>query len=260
MSYKVPRFILKAANAAVSAAILFALLVSGTYAAFALWDNGQIYTEAENVREDMIRIKPEIDESEPSGGADFDEIRSINPDIRAWLTIDNTKIDYPVLQGENNLSYINTDVYGNFALAGSIYLDSRNDGAFGDRYSLLYGHHMADGNMFGDLDKFKDREFFEENGTGLLILPDGVYRLNVFACLVVNASDNYIFEPAAWRDDITELLDYAAENALYIRADAVRSLGQSENGKIIALSTCSSEFTDARTIVLAEMSAYLSEE
>lgn len=250
-------FILKAVNAALSAAVVLALLMTGTYAVYALWDNNQVYSEAKNVQEDMIKIKPEIEESSEDNGESFAGLLAINPDVCAWLTIDNTNIDYPVLQGENNLSYINTDVYGNFALAGSIYLDSRNDGSYKDRYSLLYGHHMADGNMFGDLDKFKEEKFFEENKTGTLILPDRAYKLEIIACLIVGASDEYIFNPARWQADIEDLLDYTENTALYLDEKTLDEVRQKENSQIIALSTCSSEFTDARTIVLAAMNPYL---
>ena len=49
------------------------------------------------------------------------ELQKINPDVCAWLTVDGTKIDYPVVQGETNLEYINQDIYGEFALSGSIF-------------------------------------------------------------------------------------------------------------------------------------------
>ena len=68
--------------------------------------------------------------------ASFEELLAINPDVCAWVSLDNTKVDYPVLQGANNMIYLNQDVYGDFALAGSIFLDSRNDRTFSDRYSL----------------------------------------------------------------------------------------------------------------------------
>ena len=148
---------------------------------------------------------------------------------------------------------INPDVYGNFALAGSIYLDSRNTPDFSDPYSLLYGHHMEGGGMFGDLDLFKDKAFFEENRTGTLLVPGKGYDLEIFACLLVSASEDNIFEPDRWRTDIDGLLDYAEETAMYVRQETVEELRNSQAPLVLALSTCSSEFTDARTIVLAAM-------
>ncbi|MBR1845920.1 MAG: class B sortase, partial [Oscillospiraceae bacterium] len=63
------------------------------------------------------------------------------------------------MQGETNGKYLNTDPYGEYSLSGSIFLDSRNAGDFSDSYSLVYGHHMADGMMFGALDAFFDEGY-----------------------------------------------------------------------------------------------------
>ena len=247
------RWILRAANSLINFIVILSLCVSGIYAGYALWDNNQVYAAAQNVQDTMIKMKPKVVESEEEG-ASFEELLAINEDVCAWVTLDNTNIDFPVLQGETNLTYINKDVYGNFALAGSIYLDSRNDHDFQDIVSLLYGHHMDDGEMFGDLDKFKDETFFKENKTGQLILPDRLYDLEIFACMLVGASDDIIFEPQDYKDNIKHLIDYTEKNAMYYDADKLAEL-RATNGEqqILLFSTCSTEFTDARTIVLTIM-------
>ena len=244
------RIFLRTANFLLSFFVVLCLLLSGAYAAYALWDNNQIYSAAENVREDMLKLKPQAEEGEQSPG--FQELQAINPDVCAWVSLDNTQIDHPVLQGQDNLSYINTDVYGNFSLSGSIFLDSRNSRDFGDAYSLLYGHHMENSGMFGDLALYKEGDFFDENSSGELILPQGSYSLEIFACLLVDASDDNIFEPERWRSDASPLADYAAENSLHFRREVLDRAA--ETGlKVLALSTCSTEFSDARTVVLACM-------
>lgn len=248
---------LRAANALVSFVVALCLCTAGLYSAYALWDNSRVYSAAEDVQADMIKLKPEVIEA---GGASFEELLAVNPDVCAWITIDNTNIDFPVLQGKTNLTYINTDVYGKFAMAGSIFLDSRNDRGFGDIYSLLYGHHMANGNMFGDLDKFEEEVFFRENKTGTLILPDRTCDLEIYACLLVTASEDSIFDPQQYQDDINSLLDFVEQEALYCDADTVAELRQTNGDRqILALSTCSSEFTDARTIILTVMKPHVSE-
>lgn len=249
------RFLLKACNSIVNIIVILALLISGAYAAYALWDNNQVLTAAEDVQADMIKLKPQVNTSGEmvDTGPTFDELLAINPDVCGWVTMDNTAIDHPILHGDNNLEYINKDVYGNFALAGSIYLDSRNDKSFQDSYNLLYGHHMADSRMFGDLDLYKDEAFFRENRTGTLLTPGNIYDLEVISCMLVGASDEFIFEPTDTRNDIKALLDYAQKNALYLNEDVLSRARQTENLQILALTTCSSEFTDARTIVLTVM-------
>ncbi len=257
------KLFLKGANALVSFVVAVFLIVAGTYSVYALWDNEQIYAAADNVQADMIKLKPKVTvaaEGEEEEGATFDELLAINKDIRAWVTVDNTNVDFPVVQGEDNLSYINTDIYGNFALAGSIFLDSRNAPDFSDAYSLLYGHHMANSGMFGDLDLFKDERFFHDNRTGMLILPDRAYNLEIYACLLVKASEDNIFEPEAVSGDMNKLYDFCTENAMYVHAETIEAARNDPSAKTLALSTCSSEFTDARTIVLAVMQPYHADE
>ena len=244
------RYILKVLNSLVSIAVLLCLLLCLSYAAFALWDNKQVYQQAGNVQADMIKLKPKTEED---SGPSFEELLAINPDVRAWLTLDNTKIDYPILQGKNNLSYINTNVYGEFALSGSVYMDSNNSPDFSDCYNLLYGHHMEGGYMLGDLDKFKNEKFFNENGKGVLILPEKTYDLTVFASFLIKANDDVIFQPSYWKDSISQPLRVARENQLFIKEDVIAEFENSQRPQILAMTTCSSEFTDARTVVLAYM-------
>ena len=249
------RFFLKACNAVVNLILVVALILSGSYAVYALWDNNLVLTAAEDVQADMIKLKPQVEENGEAvdTGPTFDELLAINPDVCGWVSMTGTKIDHPILQGYDNLEYINKDVYGSFALAGSIFLDSRNDRNFQDSYSLLYGHHMTQSGMFGDLDQYKDAAFFRENRTGMLILPENIYDLEVISCLLVGASEDMIFDPGHAQADIEALLDYAQENALHLNADVLETARQTENLQILALSTCSTEFTDARTIVLTVM-------
>lgn len=247
---KLAKSILKGANFTVSLFVILCLCTAGLYSVYALWDNSRIYSAAENVQADMIKIKPEAEED---GSASFEELMAINLDVCAWVTLDNTRIDYPVLQGSTNLTYINRDVYGKFALAGSIFLDTRNARDFSDAYSLLYGHHMENGGMFGDLDLYKDQIFFEENTTGKLILPDKTYNLEIFACLMADAGESAIFDPEQHKSDISAVLTYARDNGIHVRGEVIDTIEQMSEPKILAMSTCSTEFTDARTIVLAVM-------
>ncbi len=188
-------------------------------------------------------------------GAPFEELRAINPDVNGWLTMPGTAIDYPLVRGETNNSYINTDVYGNFALAGSIFLDSRNDDYYQDLYSLLYGHNMSRHRMFSDVNLYKDEAFFNEHQDGLLYLRDKVHALRSISCIVCSASDYMIFNPTHWKDVTAEtILSTVQENAVHVSQEGLEALkavlDAGEQPHILALSTCSEEFTDARTVLL----------
>lgn len=229
----------------VSLVLILMIILIGAYSLFALWDNRQIYNAAQDVQIKMMELKPEIEEDT---GPSFEELLKINKDVRGWLTIDGTAIDFPVLQGATNLSYINTDVYGKFALAGSIFLDCRNSEDLSDSYNVVYGHHMANSNMFGDLDLFKNEQFFLKNNTGTFMTEGTVYDLRIFAVMVISASEDQVFE--VYRNkNLKSLMQYVERDALY--CSSIPEIGN--DTQIIALTTCSSEFSDARTIVLAEM-------
>ena len=246
------RFILKTANGLLNAAIILALALFGVYAGYALWDNSQIYAAAENVQADMLKLKPAEEPGE--SGPTFEELLKVNDDICAWLTIDNTHIDFPVLQGETNSSYINTDVYGNFALAGSIFLDFRNSREFVDVCNLIHGHHMSGGNMFGDLSLYHEKDFFDKNRTGKLLLPEKVYDLEIFAVMLVSSSEKELFYPKNYTaSNISSLFDYTEENAVHLDQSVIDELREAESPQILELATCSTSFTNARTVVLAVM-------
>lgn len=242
------RTCIRLVNSFVSLVVILAILLFGSYSAYALWDNNQIYSQAENVQIQMQELKPVLD-VESETGPTFDELLAINRDVRGWITMDGTKIDFPILQGDTNLSYINTNVYGKFALAGSIFLDCRNSGDFSDTYNLIYGHHMANSNMFGDLDLYRDEKFFRENTTGLLMTVGAVYELKILALVIVSASDDNIFDVTV-NQDPEDVLTFITENAVFSSND----LPQAEDGvQFLALSTCSSDFSDARTVIITQM-------
>lgn len=256
------RRLISLANSLIGMITGLALLLAGSYAAYCLWDNSRIYAAAENVQAELLALKPlaENQEATPT----FDELTAINPDVRGWVTMEGTKIDHPVLQGESNMDYINTDVYGNFALAGSIFLDFRCSPDFSDPYCLLYGHHMDNSGMFGDLDLYLDGEFFGEHTTGELITPLGRFPLRTVACLQTKASEELIFDPTGWSEDLGGLLDFAEAQAIHLQPQVLRSLRADLSSgapvRLLALTTCSSAFTDARTIVLTELRDYPQEE
>ncbi|MBR1535298.1 MAG: class B sortase [Ruminococcus sp.] len=177
----------------------------------------------------------------PRGKEDAGILRELSEDAVAWLTVDDTNIDYPVMQGKTNSEYLNKDPYGNYSLSGSIFLDSRCDGAFHDAYSLLYGHHMDYGAMFGALDEFIKPDYFSSHKTGTLITVGGEeYSITFFAAIKAPATEKTIFDPQNTTNE--KLLDYLKKNAAIFEEPQ-------EKGHFIALSTCQSAENVDRMIV-----------
>ena len=160
--------IVRGADRILTGLLIVLLTMILAYACFALWDTWRIYNGA-GVDESLLQYKPELN---ADNGDSFEELMALNPDVCAWLSIEGTHIDYPVVQGTDNVTYVNTDVYGAFSLSGSIFLDYRNAPDFTDSYSLIYGHHMDGEVMFGELAYFLEQAYFEEYPTGFLYLPE----------------------------------------------------------------------------------------
>ena len=130
------------------AIFVIALLIS----IYALYDTWYVFDHAND--KSYLIFKPGV--AEENGVVTNSPITS---DMVGWITLDDTNIDYPVMQGTDNTVYLNKDPYGEFSLSGSIFLDSRNSSDFTDEYSVIYGHHMEYGVMFGALDDYLDEDY-----------------------------------------------------------------------------------------------------
>ncbi|WP_407721195.1 class B sortase [Ruminococcus sp. JE7B6] len=215
----------------ISALLLFLICL------YAMIDAYMVYAGAND--SNIMKYKP------AAGNTEI--LRELSGDAVAWLTVDNTKIDYPVMQGETNSEYLNKDPYGEFSLSGSIFLDSRNDKMFSDPYSLVYGHHMEYGAMFGSLDGYADREYFDAHRTGTLTVIKGAeYKITFFASCKAQATDKVIFDPPESSNQA--LLAYLKKHAIIYDPRGV-----SAGSKLIALSTCQSAESYERMIVFGTL-------
>ena len=189
-----------------------------------------------------IRYRQLIDWVKPMG----DAFRVISGDY--VTTVDGTGIDYPVVQGATNMDYVNRDVYGDFSLSGAIFLDSRCAADLTDPYTVIYGHHMDNSAMFGDVARFAEADYFAAHPAGSISLPDAAYTIELFACVVTDAYDTAIYTPERYPDDVGALLDYAAAQAVQ-----QRDIGVTAQDRLVALSTCAGSETNGRVVVLGRL-------
>ena len=236
----------KIANHAGNAVSFVAGLLAAVFlifGGFALYDSLYIAQSAKSGL-DGLQYRPAIiDDSTarliPS------ELAAMNSDYRGWITVYDTNIDYPVMQGSDEMYYASHDIYKENSLSGSIYLSAGNSPDFSDAYNLLYGHHMDNGAMFGDLDKFVDKGFFDSHREAILVTETQVYDLSIFALIQTDAYEDAIY--VVGNKDLSVVLAYAASHAL--QYDASVPIGS----QIIALSTCTSATTSGRLALLATM-------
>ena len=226
----------KLINAIMVIFFLLLLLIGG----YAFFDSYNIYNTTK-LDSKIANLKPSTDED-----FTFSELREINPDIDGWLTIFQTTIDYPIVHSKDNLDYLNLDYRRNYTTGGSIFSDYRNSPGFKDDYTILYGHNMATGQMFSDVKRYENNDYFHQHLYGALYTEDNLYKLEVMEFAKVNA----------YEDDIYNLITYIngrnAELAELVNKKSLRTNVVDGHEKLILLSTCDSYGSNDRTVLLVK--------
>lgn len=233
----------------IMAGILILLMLS--YGMYSLWDTYKIYANS-FVDEELLKFRPTDDgEDNPT----LKDLKKLNPDVKAWIQVPKTNIDYPVVQGQDDMEYINKNVYGEFELSGAIFLSCLNKDDFSDPYNLVYGHNMKNGGMFADVADFTNKEYFETHQKGKLYLTDATRKIRFFACMKVTAADAKIYHPDGYRkENLKDLLDYIQANAVQYR-----DVNVTDENSLIALSTCSEAETNGRVVLIGKLEREVAE-
>lgn len=200
-------------------AAMLALLLVFLLSAFSVFDSVRIWESA--AQPGLRQARSAKDSSAPPAEA--------LPGSVGWLTVKDTQIDFPVMQGPDNRTYLNRDPYGRYSLAGSIFLDAANSPDFSDGYSLIYGHHMEMGRMFGALDRYRAKDYFSGHRDGTLTAGDRVFRIRFFAVAEAEADCRTLFS--------VEDTDPAAVRAFF-QSRSIFTFSYEPNLPLIALSTC----------------------
>lgn len=212
------------------------------YGIYGLWDSHQINQQAESSLYETY--KPTAKDS-----MSFAEFQKRNPEVFGWLTVDQTHIDYPLVQGEDNSRYVNTDPLGVFSLSGSIFLDCNNQKDFSDLNSIIYGHHMAKDAMFGEIEYFQEPSYFEKHTHGQLYYEGKWREIEFFAFLHADAYDSVLYRTDLQRvTDVSMYLEYVRQHAHYFKECSFQ-----EDERFITLSTCTSNSTNGRHLLIGRI-------
>lgn len=209
--------------------IMIFLLLIGMYIIYSIYSDIQFQNHGQNLVEYH----------------NFDKLIDSNPDTVAWLKMDETHINHPVMQGKDNFEYLDKDFYGDHYTAGSLFLDYENQRDFNDNYNIIHGHHMSSGAMFGDLERYTNKKFFYKNKTGKLMTPNYDYDLEVFAVSIVNAYESAVYNVKNSAESVYEYANKTAKNK--------RDIKIGKDDKILVLSTCSGQMNENRIVVFCKM-------
>ncbi|MBQ8470130.1 MAG: class B sortase [Clostridia bacterium] len=228
-------------NWAVDLAVLLLFLTVLLYGVYSVRDDTRVFETGDT--KVFETYKPTKEDT-----LSFGELQAINPDVYGWLQVYGTPIDYPVVQGKNLHQYLNLDAAGKFTLSGSLFLDPDNARSMTDPVSIIYGHHMDKGLMFGSLEKFADPTFFEEHPYGDLFFDGQNHGLEFFAYLIADAYDTTVYNTGVSPEEFESYLE-----VLRGKAQHTRSLDLRAGDRVVLLSTCASGTSNSRYILAARL-------
>lgn len=161
-----------------------------------------------------------------------------------WISIAGMKINYPIMYAEDNEFFLKHDKDGKNATTGAIFLDAFSKGDFG-RINLIHGHNLRSGKMFGDLDRYKEKDFLNNHRIIDLVQNGEVKQYKIFSVLTFDAGKEKIETGFS-----TELAYQDYFTALKKRSKFDLTSPKTIKN-ILILNTCSYEFTNAHLLVCA---------
>ena len=179
----------------------------------------------------------------------FEELKKINSDIVAWLRIDDTAIDFPVVwTNKDNVKYLTRNYRGENATAGAAFVDYRNNG-INDNYTVIYGHRMSGDRMFSAIGKYSDADFFNLHTTGAFYTPSATYDLKVILYARPNVSETQIYNINLYHN-----ANFAQIEKL-LGSDILRrsNIEVSPDDKLLVLSTCDKDANHYRNVIILKM-------
>lgn len=208
-----------------------------------------IYNEIKPNNETKQTVKPGEPYSSP---IDFNQLKGINEDIYAWISIPDTIIDYPIVQGgDYDDYYLDHTIEHAEGLPGSIYTRySDNTKTFDDFNTIIYGHELADGTFFTPLHNYMDAEYFKTHRDIKIYMPDKEIDYKIFA--TVTYDDRMIPYYYDQTDEMArkDFLDSIYNNR-YLGDNIADDITVTEEDHIITLSTCIYDLPENRYLVLA---------
>lgn len=180
---------------------------------------------------------------------DFDRLKDINPDAVGYILSENTRINYPLVQGRDNSYYLNRLVSNEVNKLGSIFMDYRNQRDFSDGHTLIYGHNMKDGSMFNDLELYKEPSYYPDHKAIYLLTKNQIFRLDIFAAYLTKPQKIGQIYFNFDTKDARETYISEAKRLSKFKSYVVLS----EENIIVSLFTCDYATEDSRFVVIGKL-------
>lgn len=224
------------------------ILVSGYKIGKTMWD----YQVAKSAYTNISEKTAKVDSKQFTGVVDWKALKKVNPDVQGWLYQKGTVINYPVVQGTDNDTYLHTRFDKQWSGGGTLFVDYRMEKDFKGFNSIIYGHHMKDGSMFRSIRGYtKEEGYYDKHKTLELATPHGNYHLVVFSAFITKATDENTYKMTYDEAEKQAYIDRAWEQSeLLITRDSV---DVTKSDRLVTLSTCAYDYEEARYIVMCKM-------
>lgn len=224
------------------------ILVSGYKIGKTMWDYQVAKSAYTNISEKTAKVDPK----QFTGVVDWKALKKVNPDVQGWLYQKGTVINYPVVQGTDNDTYLHTRFDKQWSGGGTLFVDYRMEKDFKGFNSIIYGHHMKDGSMFRSIRGYtKEEGYYDKHKTLELATPHGNYHLVVFSAFITKATDENTYKMTYDEAEKQAYIDRAWEKSeLPITRDSV---DVTKDDRLVTLSTCAYDYEEARYIVMCKM-------
>ncbi len=186
------------------------------------------------------------EETEEGFSVDFDYLKSVNPDVVAWIRIPGLDMSYPVVQGTDNSYYLSHTFEKQSFANGSVFMDCSNSPDFSDMDTVIYGHNLRSGKMFGVLHKYESKETWEENPYFIIYTPDGTYRYDIFSVWNMTGSTMKIYRDPS--EEYGEYITWHKRNSMYDTG-----VGVNATDRTVILYTCTSVDRGYRFVVCGKL-------
>lgn len=174
---------------------------------------------------------------------DFDGLQQQNDDLIGWLKVRALDISYPVMQAEDNEFYLHRTFEKEYNFAGCIFLNCDNKSDFTDMNSIVYGHNMKNGSMFGKIKQFQDEQVFNKSKYFWIYTKDLIFQYRIFSVSVVS-NEGLTYQTFYTTDKFQELINYAYENSEVDTSGVEVTTGD----RIVTLSTCTGDDSTRRVV------------
>ncbi len=197
--------------------------------------------EVETIPAETVHILYET----PPISVDFDALLADCPDVVGWIYCADTPINYPIVQAQDNKYYLRRLWNGTYNSSGSLFMDYRCVPDFSGWNSVIYGHNMLNGTMFGTLQKYKKQEYYNAHPTLYLLTPTRNYRIDLIGGYTTPGTAEDTYGLPQTQEGRDELIAKARQNSTF-QTDTAVNAGE----RLITLSTCAYDYRDARYVLV----------